>query len=168
MSCTKSITCFASFALLAACSATDGDFPSLSRRNYEGSGPITAPSAPIMEASSLPAADAAKVEALQKRHRIAHTAFENALRPVQDQALRAAGSSPGSESWVGAHLQLSRLDIVRSDSVAVMREFDSLISEQGKTDPALVPLLNAAQLLVSKDVTAQNAEIASLSRMIGE
>jgi hypothetical protein len=168
MSCAKSITCFASFALLAACSATEGDFPSLSRRSYEGSGPITAPSAPIMELSSLPAADAVKVDALHKRHRIAQTAFVKALPAVQAQASSAAGSSPGSESWVAAHLQLSRLDNVRSDSVAVMREFDSLISDMGKADPALVPLLNAAQLVVSTDLTAQNAEIAGLSRLIGE
>jgi hypothetical protein len=168
MSCAKSITCFASFALLAACSATEGDFPSLSRRSYEGNDPIAAPNAPIIEASLLPVAAVAKVAALHKRHRIAHAAFENALPPVQARAKSAAGSSPGSESWVVAHLQLSRLDNVRSDSVAAMREFDSLISEQDKADPALVPLLNAAQLVVSKDLTAQNTEIASLSRMIGE
>lgn len=121
-----------------------------------------------MELSSLPAADAVKVDALHKRHRIAHTAFVKALPAVQAQASSAAGSSPGSESWVAAHLQLSRLDNVRSDSVAVMREFDSLVSDTGKADPALVPLLNAAQLVVSTDLTAQNAEIAGLSRLIGE
>ncbi|MVZ98448.1 hypothetical protein EUU23_12165 [Sphingorhabdus sp. IMCC26285] len=168
MSCAKFITCFASFALLAACSATEGDFPSLSRRSYEGNGPITAPKSPVMETSSLPVADAAKVDALHMRHRIAQTAFAKALPAVQAQAINAVGSSPGSESWVAAHLQLSRLDKLRSDSVAVMREFDSLISERGKTDTTLVPLLNAAQMVVSEDLTAQNAEITRLSRLIGE
>ena len=168
MSCAKLISCVSSFIVLAACTATEGDFPSLARRSYENNGPITAPDALSSAAPILSAAESAKVDALNARHQIAQAAFEQALPPIQAEALSAAGSPPGTENWVAAHVQLSRLDKVRSDSVAVMREFDSLISEQGKADPALVPFLTSAQLAVSTDLVAQNAEIARLSRIIGE
>ena len=87
---------------------------------------------------------------------------------MQSVASSAAGSSPGSESWVNAHVQLSRLDKKRADSVAVVREFDSLISDAGALDSAFVVLLTAAQKPVVDDVAAQNDEINRLSRLIGE
>lgn len=87
---------------------------------------------------------------------------------MQAVAAKASGSSAGSESWVNAHLQLSRLDKLRTDSVAVVREFDSLIADQGTADPAMVPLLTEAQKPVADDVAAQNDEINRLSRLIGE
>lgn len=88
--------------------------------------------------------------------------------PVQVLAARAAGSPPGSESWVNAHLQLSRLDKARADSVAVVREFDVLIAEQADSDSDFVPFLTDAQKPVAEAVAVQNAEIERLSRLIGE
>jgi hypothetical protein len=90
------------------------------------------------------------------------------LPAVETLASSASGSAPGTESWVNAHLELSRLDQARADSIAVVREFDSLIAEQGKTDSNLVPLLSKAQQPVSDTIAAQNAEIDRLSRLIGE
>jgi hypothetical protein len=63
---------------------------------------------------------------------------------------------------------LSRLDKMRSDSVAALRDFDGLISDAGERDPGIAALLTEAQRPVAEDVAVQNAEIARLSKMIGE
>lgn len=87
---------------------------------------------------------------------------------MQMAASKAADSAPGSESWVNAHVQLSRLDKGRADSVAAVREFDSLIADANGGDSTLVPLLTNAQKPLADDVAAQNDEINRLSRLIGE
>lgn len=168
MSIIKSALILTPIAMLAACSTTEGEFPSLERRAYESNAPITEPVMPQAAPVSLPAGISAKAEALLARHRGGQSAFANGLGSVQSVASRAAGNSPGSESWVNAHVQLSRLDKARADSVAAAREFDSLISEAGVLDSAYVALLTAAQKPVIDDVTAQNDEIDRLSRLIGE
>lgn len=154
--------------LLAACGTTDGEFPSLERRPYESKNPVVAPEAPIAAPAALTAELATKVGALNARHGSAQAAFANELPAVQVLASQAAGSLPGSEAWVNAHLQLSRLDKARAESVAVVREFDTLISEQADSDSDFVPLLTDAQIPVANSVAAQNAEIERLSRLIGE
>lgn len=154
--------------LLSACSTTDGQFPSLERRPYENNAPISAPEAAPAVPTELPAPLQAKVDALTQRHAAAQADYQRKLPAVQALASRASGSAPGTESWVNAHLELSRLDDSRADSVAVVREFDSLIADQGKTDSSLVPLLSNAQLPVADMIAGQNAEINRLSRLIGE
>ena len=154
--------------LLSACSTTEGEFPSLERRPYESKNPVVAPEASSPVPVTLPAALAAKVAALNARHKAAQAVFATDLPSVQSVAARAAGSTPGSEGWVNAHLQLSRLDKARADSVAVVREFDTLIADQADADSNLVLLLTDAQKPAANAVAAQNAEIARLSRLIGE
>jgi hypothetical protein len=117
---------------------------------------------------ALPTELTSRVDALNARHRAAQRAFDTDLPSLQSVASRAAGSAAGSEAWVNAHLQLSRLDKARADSVAAVREFDALISEQSDADSNLVPLLTEAQAPVADAVAAQNAEIERLSRLIGE
>jgi hypothetical protein len=167
MSVLKSLVCIAPLILLAACSSLEGEFPSLERRPAESKAPITEPEtlpAPV----TLPAELATKVDALNGRHNAAKAAFAKDLPSVQTVASKAAGSAVGSESWVNAHLQLSRLDKARADSVAVVRDFDALIAAQGEGDSTLVPLLTDAQKPVADDVASQNAEIGRLSLLIGE
>ena len=154
--------------LLSACSTTEGQFPSLERRPYESNAPISAPEAAPAAPVELPAPLQAVVDALTRRHAAAQADYQRKLPAVQALASRASGSAPGTESWVNAHLELSRLDDSRADSVAVVREFDSLIADQGKTDSSLVPLLSNAQQPVVDMIAGQNAEINRLSRLIGE
>lgn len=168
MSIIKSALLLTTVAILSACSTTEGEFPSLERRPYESNAPITEPVMPQAASVLLPAWISAKAEALLARHRAGQSAFANGLGSVQSVASNAAGSSPGSESWVNAHVQLSRLDKARADSVFAAREFDSLMSEAGALDSAYVALLTAAQKPVVDDVAAQNDEINRLSRLIGE
>lgn len=154
--------------ILSACGAPDVRFPSLERRNYETDAPIAPPAESPAAPSVLSAELDTKAAALLARHRAAHGAYLRGLPAVQSTALRAAGTSPGSEAWVNAHVQLSRLDKLRSDSVGALRDFDGLISEAGERDAGVASLLTGAQLPVAQDVAAQNDEIARLSRLIGE
>ena len=154
--------------ILTACGTKEGGFPSLERRSYEADAPISAPTESAATPSMLPGEFAAKADALQARHRTAHAAYQGALAAVQAIASQAAGSSPGSELWVHAHLMLSRLDKTRADSVTAVRDFDRLIFEAGARDAGIAALLTEAQRPVMDDVAEQNAEIARLSRIIGE
>ena len=154
--------------LLSACSTTEGQFPSLERRPYESNAPISVPEAVPAAPTELPTELQTKVDALIRRHAAAQADYQRKLPAVQALASRASGSAPGTESWVNAHLELSRLDDSRADSVAVVREFDSLIADQGKMDSSLVPLLSNAQQPVADMIAGQNAEINRLSRLIGE
>jgi hypothetical protein len=153
---------------LAACASTEGQFPSLERRAYETSAPITPPAESPAAPSVLSAELATKVDTLLARHRAAQAAYQNGLPAVQSTASRASGTSPGNEAWVNAHVVLSRLDKARSDSVGVLRDFDALIAEAGARDAGMAALLTEAQRPVADDLAAQNAEIARLSRLIGE
>jgi len=168
MSIYKPMLSFAPLILLTACAADEAMFPSLERRPYESKNPIAAPEAPPPAPVSLPATLATRVDSLNVRHRAAEAAFAKDLPSVRSVASKAAGNAPGSEAWVNAHLQLSRLDKARADSVAVVREFDSLISEQADGDTDFVPLLADAQKPIADAVAKQNEEIERLSRLIGE
>lgn len=154
--------------LLASCGSIDGQFPSLERRAYENNDAITAPITPPAAPVSMPVELRAQVDALLVRHQVAQAAYLERLDAVRAVAARAAGSAPGSEGWVNAHVTLSRLDKIRDDSVAAVRAFDSLIADANAGDSGLVALLTDAQKPVVDDVAAQNDEIRRLSRLIGE
>ena len=153
---------------LAACGAPQGGFPSLERRAYETDAPITVLAESAAAPATLSAELANKADALLTQHRTAQAEYLRRLPAVQTTASRAAGTSPGSENWVNAHLILSRLDKQRSDSVAALRDFDRLIADAGARDASAAALLTAAQRPIAEDVAAQNEEIQRLSRLIGE
>lgn len=156
------------FTALGACATADGEFPSLERRPYESNVAITAPQSaaptPVMLSPGL----AAKVNALLARHNAAQESYARGLTSAQAVAQRASGSKAGSESWVNAHVQLSRLDKARADSVDVLRDFDALVTTEGSVDTSLATLLAETQMPVAAAVEVQNAEISRLSRLIGE
>lgn len=167
MSKSSSLLPFILILTLTACATADGEFPSLERRPYETNAPITAPEsvpAPLTLAPEL----AAKVDALRTRHNLAEQSFRRGLAAMQGLARAVSGSAPGTENWVNAHVQLSRLDKSRADSVAVLRDFDALVTAEGATDGRIATLLAEAQMPVADAVEAQNAEISRLSRLIGE
>ena len=154
--------------LLASCGSIDGQFPSLERRAYENNDAITAPITPPAAPVSMSVELRAQVDALLARHQIAHAAYLERLDAVRSVAAGAAGSAPGSEAWVNAHVVLSRLDKIRDDSVAAVRALDGLIADANAGDSGLAALLTDAQKPVIDDVAVQNDEIRRLSRLIEE
>ena len=155
---------------LTGCASIEGDFPPLSKRPYESADPLAEPEAVAAPLSTtLPADLQTKVTALLARARAAQASFNTALPAATNAAQSAAGGTVGSESWVNAHMLLSRADAARSDSVAALGEIDRLIAgerEKG-ADAGLVSLLSVPQSQIAALVNAQTAEIERLSRLIG-
>ncbi len=156
--------------LLTGCASVEGDFPSLSKREYESADPLAVPEAPPQPVTAaLPTELKDKTDALLARARSAHSAFEAALPAAQSAAQSASGAASGSESWVNGHMVLSRADGARADAVAALGEIDRLIaSERDKgADAGLVALLSAPQAQIAALVNAETTEIDRLARMIG-
>lgn len=155
--------------ILTSCATPEDDFPSLERRPFEtgSSDLVTEPAAPAAPTKLTPELTG-KVKALTARHVAANSAFNRALPRVQAIAQRASGSAQGSESWVNAHLELSRLDHMRADSVAALGELDELIAAQADGDSAYVALLTGYQEPMANEVTAQRSAVERLSQLIGE
>ena len=153
---------------LTACAAPGLEFPSLERRPYETNAPVVAPAKSPAPSAALSAELATKSNALLARHTAANQDFLRGLGAVQSTASKAVGTDPGSEPWVNAQLVLSRLDKMRADSVAVLREFDGLIADAGAVDADMAALVTEAQRPVTEDVATQSAEIVRLSQLIGE
>lgn len=156
-------------AMLSACSTPNDKFPSLERRAYETNAPVAKATIPAIQLpTKLSPALQSSVDALVARHKAANNKFAAGLNAMQSTAAGAAGSSPGSEKWVNAHLQLSRLDKLRADSVAALGEIDVLIAGQIDGDSRYVTLLVEIQQDIAEVVTVQRAEIDRMSRQIGE
>jgi hypothetical protein len=158
---------------LAGCTTPEGTFPSLAKRPFETQVPATGPaSTPVLEATALPAELSAKIDGLMARHTKAKAAYDAALPTVRSLANNAAGSPVGSEAWVNAQQQLSRLDKARSDSVAALGEFDELVTEQNDAESkngaaSTLGLIVPYQAGIAEDVAAQTKEIDLLAALIG-
>jgi hypothetical protein len=155
---------------LAACSTPQGEFPSLSKRPYEKADPVEEPPVDSQPLSTrLPDSLAEQTNALLARSGASAAAFARALPAAQSAARGAAGSAKGSEPWVQAHVILSRLDASRSDGVAALAAIDQLVTGERETgaDAGIMRLLVAIQSEIAGDVSAQNAQIGALHRLIG-
>jgi hypothetical protein len=158
---------------LAGCSTPEGTFPSLAKRPFETNAPAAEPdSIPVLKATALPADLSAKIDALMARHIKAKAAYDAASPAVRSLANGAAGSPVGSEAWVNAQQQLSRLDKARYDSVAVQGELDELVTEQNDAESkngtaSFLDLLAPYQAMIAEDVAAQAKEIDRLAALIG-
>ncbi len=168
-----SIALILSTLSLAGCSTPEGTFPSLAKRPFETQVPAAEPaSAPVLETTVIPAELSAKIAGLMARHIKAKAAYDAALPAVRLLAHGAAGSPVGSEAWVNAQQQLSRLDKARSDSVAVLGALDELVTGQNDAESkngsaSLLGLIVPYQVGMAEDVAAQTKEIDRLAALIG-
>ena len=164
---------FVSAALLGGCGTIEGEFPSLAKRPFESQSPASTSVTPVLEAASMLPTDIDRaVAALINRHQKAQDKYISLLPSVQAQAKRAAGSAIGSEIWVNAHLELSRLDKARSDSVAALAEMDALLEKRIDAEslgamPSLIALLEPKQRLLVAAVSEQSTELERLTNLIG-
>jgi hypothetical protein len=155
---------------LAGCTTVKGDFPSLAKRPYEKANPIEDPvSAPETLTTSLSADLQRQIDSLLSRSSAAHSAFEASLPSVRSVVQSAGNLAAGSESWINAHMILSRTDSVRADGVAALGEIDRLIAREREkgADSGLVALLTAPQQKIADRVKDENAEIERLTQLIG-
>ncbi len=159
--------------LLAAC-AEQGDIPSLAPRpmEYRLSGrplpPCLAGEADGTEAAmpTAPVSDAGlgtRVEALLAEARRGQSEFAEILPAARTSAGRAGTS--GSESWVAAQQQISRLSAARARTVDALADLEALILARSREATAAEDLerLNAAADEVRAISEAQEAEIDRLN-----
>ena len=152
---------------LTGCASAGGNFPSLAKRPYESANPIEEKAVDEKLTTILSADLQRQINALLSRSSAAHEAFENSVPSVL--SLVPSAGSPGSDSWVNAHMVLSRTDSLRADGVAALGEIDRLVaSEREKgADAGLVALLSVPQGQIAALVSAQTIEIDRLTRLIG-
>lgn len=118
--------------LLSGCAASrEGDFPSLAKRPFEtvqtpDIAPVIADASPV----AVPIELDAKISLLERRVQSSQAAFQRLLPSVRRKASAARGSKVNSESWIAAHLQLSRLDQTRADAIAATVEMDRLVTQE--------------------------------------
>jgi hypothetical protein len=155
---------------LVGCSSVEGDFPSLAKRPFEKANPVEEQAA-VAEilTTTMPADLQRQVNALLTRSSAAHLAFKTSLPSLRSAIQSAGNPAPGSESWINAHMVLSRTDSTRADGVAALGEIDQLIASQREkgADAGLIALLVAPQQKIAERVNAENTEIERLTQLIG-
>ncbi len=159
--------------LLAGC-ADQGDIPSLAPRptEYALSGrplpPCLAgePAATESATPAPPASDASlgtRLEALLAEARRGQSEFAEILPAARASAARAGKA--GSEAWIAAQQQVSRLAAARARTVDALADLEALVLARSReaTAPEDLQRLNAAADEVRAMSEAQEAEIDRLS-----
>lgn len=167
---------FASAALLSACAA-QGPFPSLSPRaaEYELAGRAVSPCIGGSAATGLPqrgsgpaqaAPDAqlgAELTRLLEQARRGQTEFDEILPGARTRVARAG--APGSDGWVTAQQDVSRLEAARAPTVDALAALEALVlarSNLGANEADRLSAIAAADE-VRRLAEAQQAEIDRLS-----
>ena len=140
----------AAAAFAASGCAPAGPFPSLAIRPEERLITVGEPRRPRVDPAGDPALRG-RVDALLGQGRSGTRAFDEA-EPAAERAVRAAGAS-GSEGWVSAQQQLSRLEAARVETTTALAELNDLASAR------------AGQATNSADYAAIEQAIAELERL---
>jgi hypothetical protein len=179
------ILCFAALTvpLLGACAA-QGDFPSLAPRAVErdltgGSAPAGCPGledggAPAQPAGTQPASVnpdpqlGARVARLLAAARAGQAGFAAAL-PAANRAATRAGAA-GSEAWIAAQQEISRLEAARTQTVDALAELDALAIR--RSDAPVAEADYQAVLAAAEEarglVQGQQAALERLAGQIGQ
>lgn len=165
--------------LVGAC-ATQGDFPSLSPRQVErdltgGSAPVGCPemedAAPARQAEAQPVPVnpdpqlGARVVELLASARGGQSAFAQAL-PDANRAAARAGAA-GTENWIAAQQEISRLEAARTRTVDALADLDALAIR--RSDAPVAEADYEAVLAAAEEVRGlTQAQQAELDRLEGE
>jgi hypothetical protein len=149
--------------LLAGCMA-EGPFPSLAQRPAERE-PIREPERPqpqVPSDSSL----RSRISDRVAQARSGQQAFEAAAGSAE-AAARAAGAQ-GSDSWVAAQEQISRLEAARAPTTRALADLDALALERASiaTSETDWAELNAALSEVQRLAQAQHEHVDRLKALI--
>ncbi|HEY0447155.1 MAG TPA: hypothetical protein VGD19_11950 [Allosphingosinicella sp.] len=148
-------------ALLGGCASAGGDFPSLAPRAVERE---LAAERPARAAPVVPddPALAARLAELIGQARQGDAAFEAALESARPAA--AGAGAAGSEGWIAAQMQISRVEAARVATVNALAELDRLgIARAGQpTSAADRAAVNAAVADVQAMTDRQHERLESL------
>ncbi len=117
-------------ASLAACSASEGAYPSLARRPAESTFSAIPAVAPAPAATAAPDPTLpARLAALRRQADDSHARFMARRPQTAARVSAAAGAAPGSEAWSLATVALAALESARSDTMIALADVDSLDAE---------------------------------------
>jgi len=128
--------------LPAACTTTDGGYPSLLPRPIEGrddAEPVR-PDPVALPDSALDARIAGKREAAAS----AAKRFQAAAITAESRVVVARGVPAGSEAWVAAQSALADLDAIRGETVQLVTDLEQEASARAQAGSPAYPALNAA------------------------
>ena len=148
-------------ALLSACAAPAGDYPSLLPRPIEKIS-LAEPVRPVPVATPDAALDA-KIATLAREVTGAKSAFDAAAARVGKTVNAAAGTAEGSDRWLGAQVALAELDVARTAIDVPLAELERLAIDRAAAGAPPYPALDAALAKANAASTEQRATIASLN-----
>lgn len=161
---TKSATLCLIGAGLAACTGTQGDYPSLALRPFENG---TAPASPAPSPTPIrPATSPARLAELRAAAASADSAFSARAGEAGQLARVAAGQPAESNARAAALVMLAELDTLRGQTAGALAALDSLAAEAANAlspDPALT----GAQSEVAATLAREDATIAQLWGVMG-
>ncbi|KQM66986.1 MULTISPECIES: hypothetical protein [unclassified Sphingomonas] len=147
-------------ALLSACAAPAGDYPSLLPRPIEKIS-LAEPVRPVPVAPADAALDA-RIATLSRDAAGAKAGFDTAAARAGKTVGAAAGSGEGSERWLGAQVALAELDVARTAIDVPLAELERLAVDRAAAGAPPYPALDAALATANAAASAQRATIATL------
>jgi hypothetical protein len=155
--------------VLAGCAGAV-DAPSLAVRPSENAA-VVDPNAPPVVAlvvgppptTPLDGAATARLMAIIGRAKASATNFESGLRSARVAADKASGASIGSDAWIAAQLEITRLERLRAPATEALAEIDSLKRELIANDQNVdQPAIDAMIAIVAKVDQDQQDGVAAL------
>ncbi|MCW3837895.1 hypothetical protein ACFQ1E_18360 [Sphingomonas canadensis] len=147
-------------ATLSACTAPDGEYPSLLPRPIESQG-MAEPDRPAPVAPPDPALDAQATAALAGID-AARSEFASAAQAAEASIAVARGLPEGSEPWLNAHKALARLGLRRSAVLDTLQDLEEVAIARGKQGLPPYPAIDAAIASLTVVATEQDARITAL------
>lgn len=148
---------------LAACSSSEGAYPSLARRPAErltGSDPVVPP-APDATPAPIPPELTARLDVLVAQARSADALFRQHAPRTRALIAAANGAAVASESWSVATIALADLESQRSQAMIALADLDALYAAE------TIKLADASAIKVARDtviamVTEEDAVLGEL------
>ncbi|KQM41243.1 hypothetical protein [Sphingomonas sp. Leaf10] len=147
-------------ALLSACAAPRGDYPSLLPRPIEKIS-LAEPVHPVPVSKPEPALDG-KIAAATTAASAATRSFDAAVARARPLVRAAAGKAEGSEPWLNAQVALAELDVARTAIDTPLADLERLGIDRAAAGSPPYPALDAALARATDAANAQRTAIATL------
>ena len=154
-----------SIALLGACSAADGRYPSLARREIERVTASPSVPPPPVPPKALSAELLGRAGALSADARRAHARFTDRRAQSSQAVAAASGAAVASEQWSLATAALAQLEASRSEAMVALAGLDRIYIDARYAGTDVSPL-NPLLAEVKGMVAEEDAVIAALAGQI--
>jgi len=158
--------------LASGCTSTEGEFPTLAKRNVETYYEQKSESDGDNPQPVLPASPAlvGQLDDLLASAKAGQNDFDGALPLARSRANAARGAAVGGESWSQATTAISALNASRSESSTALADLDQLYAETLTGDALNVSDANAIRTvheIIFAMVAAQTRTVDELTQMVG-